>query len=134
MRSELQLEVNEDHANGTPRLQGPGGGVIMITPPIGEDYWLFRVWVSKKQAVIGFHKFNTIGIGFAREKKDWNTNLPFTGDAERIYEHIQDNKGKKPTREDCVAAIRMIQEAAEQLMPEHAARVREYNSRERGAT
>jgi hypothetical protein len=69
-----------------------GGKTILLTPPIIEDYWSYRVILSDKQAIIAFPKFRTIGIGFAVED-DWNTNLPYTQDAEHILEHIAHNKG-----------------------------------------
>ena len=85
---------------------------ILLTPALDEDYWRYRVRLSESQAVLGFPKFLTIGIGFAQEE-DWNTNLPYTCDAEEIYDHIAHNKGDDSiTREDCLTAIRMIQEAA----------------------
>lgn len=99
---ERRAQVNE-----SPQL----GGLIM-TPAVNEDYWAYRVRLSDSQAVLGFPKFFTIGIGFAQEQ-DWNTNLPYTCAAEEIYEHIAHNKGDDAiAREDCLAAIRMVQEAA----------------------
>lgn len=87
-------------------------GPAMITPRIDEDYWAYRVKVSDTQAVVGFPKFTTIGIGFAVEE-DWNTNLPYTCSAEEIYAHIEHNKGDDTIpAERCVEAIRMVQEAA----------------------
>jgi hypothetical protein len=91
----------------TPRV-----GSIMLTPPITEDYWEYRVVVGEGQAIVGFPKFFTIGIGFAVEE-DWNTNLPYTSDADDIWNHIKHNKGDRSiTKADCLAAIRMVQEAA----------------------
>jgi hypothetical protein len=85
--------------------------VLMLTPAIDEDYWAYRVRVSDRQAVVGFPKFATVGIGFAIEE-DWNTNLPYTCGTEEIYDHIEHNKGDDSiTREDCIAAIKMIQDA-----------------------
>lgn len=87
-----------------------GGG--LFTPAVDEDYWAYRVRLSDKQAIVGFPKILTIGIGFAVET-DWNTNLPYTCGTERIYEHIECNKGDDTiSREDCLAAIRMIQDQA----------------------
>jgi len=104
---ELKLEV-KGQADGSHLAPG-----IMWTPDIGEDYWRYRVRLSETQAMLGFPKFGTIGIGFAVEE-DWNTNLPYTVDAERIYDHIARNKGDDAiSREDCITAIRMIQAAAE---------------------
>lgn len=87
-------------------------GGIMLTPLIDEGYWAYRVRVSETQAIAGFPKFGTIGVGFAVEE-DWNTNLPYTCDADEIYDHIAHNKGDDSiSREDCITAIQMIQEAA----------------------
>lgn len=96
-----------DQANETAEL-APG---ILFTPPISEDYWAYRVRVGPGQAIVGFPKFHTVGIGFAVET-DWNTNLPYTCDAEKIYNHIAHNKGNDTiSREDCILAIQMIQAA-----------------------
>lgn len=104
--TDLALE-NKNQPNLTPIL-----GPLVMTPPIGREYWTYRVRLTEQQAIVGFPKFSTVGIGFAVEE-DWNTNLPFTCDAEEIYEHIEHNRGDDLiTREDCVAAIRMVQEAA----------------------
>ena len=106
--SRLILEDREQ-PNRTPVI-----GPLMVTPPISEDYWSYRVRVGDGQAVVGFPKFSTVGIGFAQEE-DWNANLPFTSDAEEIYEHIEHNKGDDSIRrEDCVEAIRMIQAAVKE--------------------
>ena len=91
-------------------------GPIMFTPPISEDYWEYRVRLADGQAVIGFPKFGTVGIGFAVEDEDWNTNLPYLHcTAERITEHIWRNRGsKKITRAMVIEAVQMIREAAAQ--------------------
>jgi hypothetical protein len=92
--------------------ESPEVGPVVITPPIDENYWSYRVMLSDKQAIVAFPKFFTIGIGFAQEE-DWNTNLPYTCDTEEIYEHIEHNKGDDSiSREDCIEAIRMVQAAA----------------------
>ncbi len=86
-------------------------GVLMMTPPIGDDYWLYRVPVSEEQAIIAFPKFCMIGIGFQHEE-DWNTNLPYTCGAEEIFNHISHNKGDDAISDaDCIQAIKIIQEA-----------------------
>ena len=106
MSPRLALE-RKDQQNETPQI-----GPLMLTPPVNEDYWLFRVRLSDTQAIVGFPKFRTIGIGFAREE-DWNTNLPYTCGAAEIYDHIAHNKGDDAiTREACIAAIEMVQQAA----------------------
>jgi hypothetical protein len=104
----LTLE-RRDQQNKTPIL---GGGIAMLTPAIDEDYWAYRVRLSDGQAIVGFPKFMTIGIGFAVEE-DWNTNLPYTCETEEIFEHIRDNKGDDEIADDDVrAAIALVQEAA----------------------
>lgn len=101
----LQVQFNankiEDDGVVSPNL--------MFTPPINEDYWLMRVPLSETQAVVCFPKFFTIGIGFQKER-DWNTNLPWSEDAESIFRHIRHNKGNKSIKDaDCIEAIRMLQ-------------------------
>lgn len=106
MSRELQLE-SKFQVNKTPVL---GGGAVMVTPPIDEDYWTYRVMVSDTQAIVGFPKFGTIGIGFMVED-DWNTNLPYTCDTEEIFNHISHNKGDDTiSSDDCRRAIDMIRE------------------------
>lgn len=102
----LELEVRSQE-NLSPQI-----GPLIMTPSVNEDYWSYRVRLTDRQAVIGFPKFHTIGIGFAVEE-DWNTNLPFSCGTEEIYEHIEHNRGDASiTREDCIAAIALIQERA----------------------
>jgi len=91
------------------------GRAVMITPPLGGDFWLARVRVSQRQAVVCFPKFMTIGIGFRREQ-DWNTNLPYTCEAAEIFAHIRHNKGRRASDEDCLTAIRKLQDFAAGLM------------------
>lgn len=71
MARELTLEVRgqEDRTVAV--------GPMMLTPLIDEGYWKYRVMLSDTQAIVGFPKFFTVGIGFAVEE-DWNTNLPHT--------------------------------------------------------
>lgn len=88
-----------------------GDGAIMTTPDLDEDYWAYRVRLTDTQAVLGFPKFFTIGIGFAVEDNDWNTNLPYTCDTEKIFKHIKKNKGDAAiSNADVREAIRLIQE------------------------
>lgn len=111
----LTLECNADMVDFTPEIPCGEGHSIIMTPPIDEDYWMFRVKLGRSQAIVGFPKFFTIGIGFAKET-DWNTNLPYTSDAESIFEHIRHNKGRiKASDADCIEAIRMVQQAAKEL-------------------
>lgn len=86
-----------------------GNSVVAITPDINENYWLFRVHLHKNQYVQAFPKFFTLGIGFAIEDDDWNTNLPYSSDAETIYGHIECNKKyKQITKERVVEAISLL--------------------------
>lgn len=92
-----------------------GNTILAMTPPLTEDFWQYRVVVADGQAVVGFPKFFTIGIGFAVEE-DWNTNLPYSMDTARIRDHIWHNRGPNiPDDDDGLAlvtrAIEMIKAA-----------------------
>lgn len=107
MSSQLVLE-RKDQQNKTPVF---AGGLSMMTPNIGPDYWKYRVMLGDKQAVVGFPKFFTIDIGFAAEE-DWNTNFPHSCTTEEIFQHIKHNKGDEAIADaDVIEAIRMIQAA-----------------------
>jgi len=119
----LHLEIREQQDNTA--VAQIGDAAAMVTPYVEEDYWAYRVQVSDTQAVVGFPKFTTVGIGFQVEE-DWNTNLPYTVDAEKICDHIWHNRGDsipKKRREDVVNAIRLIQSQAmiDKLVPERMA-------------
>jgi hypothetical protein len=106
-----ELVLERRGQEDTSPTVGVGGGVVMITPMIDEDYWAYRVRLTETQSVLGFPKFGTVGIGFAKEE-DWNTNLPYTCDADEIREHIWHNRGDESiTAERVYEAIRMIQRA-----------------------
>lgn len=112
--SELRIEIN---ANGVaePSPLTAGQRVVLITPPIGEDYWLLRVPVSETQAVVAFPKFTTMGIGFQREE-DWNTNLPWREDARSIFAHIAHNKGDATIPDErCITAIELLQQTLREM-------------------
>lgn len=117
----LTIEINSKFVDKQPVVKGeakPGKPtpVILTTPPVDQDYWLFRVPVSNKQAIVGFPKFLTIGIGFQVEAADWNTNLPYTIDAKQIFDHIRANKGDDSIPDElCLKAIELVQDAAQQL-------------------
>ena len=114
----LVLEVNAG-ADFTPAQLGLLGGGLMMTPAVGdESFWLFRVKLSDTQAIVGFPKFTTIGIGFAKEE-DWNTNLPFRCSAKEIFDHIGHNKGDDSIADArCIEAIEMVRVAAAKLKGE----------------
>ena len=115
----MELEINEEIGKvieignkGTINIPNTESK-ILLSPMVGEDYWVFRVKLTDKQSILGFPKFMTMGIGFAKET-DWNTNLPYTCETEYIYNHIEHNKGDKTiTKKDVIAAIKLIQAAAE---------------------
>jgi hypothetical protein len=110
---ELTLEVNEKFKEANTEFK-VGGGRILITPPLDDDYWAFRVAVSEKQAIVGFPKFFTIGVGFQHEE-DWNTNLPYQCEADEIFNHISHNKGDDSIPDElCIEAIKLVQEVAAQ--------------------
>ena len=107
----LILEINKNAHEVNSVYNASMFGNAMITPKIDEEYWICRVRVSRKQTIICFPKFRTYGIGFQTEKKDWNTNLPYTIEAEKIYNHIKINKGNCfLSKKTCIEAIKMLQE------------------------
>lgn len=107
----MQVEMNRDFVKAGDTFTN-GLEVLMITPPLDEDYWAMRVKLKHGQAIVAFPKFGTIGCGFAKEK-DWNTNLPLMScTAEEIYAHIKHNKRHRDiSDEECLSAIRALQEA-----------------------
>ena len=129
----------------TIRLSGTLLGTgPMLTPPISESYWTYRVQLGYGQAIVGFPKFDTIGIGFAVEE-DWNTNFPYWCSVEDIFNHISHNKGHEEISDpDCREAIRMIIRAAvedrgkpsdsrleTELGPEYRAAMKEFHPERR---
>lgn len=118
VNTKLVLEIR-DEANETPVA-----GIVALTPSISADYWSYRVQLSDAQAVLGFPKFSTVGIGFAVEDDSWNTNLPYHCPTDQILAHIIDNKGDDAISDaDVREAIRMIQLA---VIDERAAVRREF--------
>jgi len=106
------IEVNQEFVAADTDLKTPAGGVVSITPPVGESYYVARVPLARDQAIQIFPKFFTVGCGFAQEE-DWNTNLPLRCPAEQIYAHIKSNKKyEEITDAQCLAAIRELQEWA----------------------
>ncbi len=105
----MQIEVNEKFAKANDSFQ-VGQGVVMITPPLDEEYWAYRVPLKHGQAIIAFPKFGMLGCGFAKEE-DWNTNLPLDCPAKKIFAHIKHNKRYKDIPDaDCIAAIQTLKD------------------------
>lgn len=104
----MNIEIN-NKAIPTEEVFGAGGGTIMFTPPISEDYWLMRVQLTPNQAVVIFPKFGVVGCGFQVEEKDWNTNLPLACPPNVIAKHIWKNH-KDATFEATVKAIELLQQ------------------------
>lgn len=106
----LSLIINSKALRDDTRALASRG--ILVTPAIDESFWLYKVDVSDKQAIVGFPKFGVIGIGFQHEHDNWNTNLPSDVPAEGIYNHIKCNKGdKKIPKSRCIKAIQLIKDA-----------------------
>lgn len=109
----MQVEINANFIKAKDSFS-TGNGTLLITPPLDEDYWIYRVPLKHGQAIIAFPKFFVIGCGFAKET-DWNTNLPISCEAEKIFAHIKHNKKYKDIKDaDCIAAIKAIQEVVAQ--------------------
>lgn len=99
---------------------GADRATVSLTPRIDEDYWTYRVRLTETQAVVGFPKFSTIGIGFAVED-DWNTNLPYKCDTEQIVVHICHNAGDPAITPLMIAeAVDLIRRAAYEDRPDDA--------------
>ena len=108
----LTLEINQSQLP-TEAVDSLAKSGMLLTPPLDEHFWLYRVAVSEKQAIVGFPKFGVVGVGFQHEE-DWNTNLPSSADAAELYEHISHNRkagGDCPPKQRCLDAIRLIQQA-----------------------
>lgn len=106
----MQLEINKNVIKDESAIVG-NGNIIMITPAIDENYWIYRVKLYKNQAIVAFLKFGLIGIGFTIEEEDWNTNLPSQCSSEEIYQHIKCNKKyKQITKKMIIEAIDTIKE------------------------
>jgi hypothetical protein len=107
----MKIESNPDIIKHVDPAPG-----ILITPALTPDFWLYRVPLSDKQAIVCFPKFMTVGIGFQHEQ-DWNTNLPYTSDAREIFEHIKHNKADDSiSDDDCVKAIEALQGVLKQAL------------------
>jgi len=125
MKHKLTLEVNTamvDERMGVhdgekdPNVIKVKGETVYASPHGGANNWLFRVKVSDAQAVIGFRKHFTIGIGFMAET-DKNTNSPYECATDYIYDHIRVNKGDDLIPDErCIKAIRLIRTAAKNWM------------------
>jgi hypothetical protein len=104
----MQLEVREQEDT-----TGIFGNAVLVTADIHEDYyWMFRVRLTDTQAVVGFPKFGTIGIGFAEETKP-NVNLPYRSGTASIVAHILCNKGDDTiTDADVTQAVELVVQAA----------------------
>ena len=104
----MKIEIKEQ-ADKTFVLTGRIGSV-MLTPDLGEGYWKYRVHLFKDQYLLAFPKFGTIGIGFAIEDEDWNTNLPYTSSSESIASHIiHHHKYPEITKSMVIEAIELLQ-------------------------
>ena len=110
-KQKLELEFRNEFKKTTTSFQA-GKIQIMVTPPIDEDYWVFRVKLHKDQAVVAFPKFGTLGIGFAKEE-NWNTNLPYQCTTKEIADWIWKNrKYSQVTYKLMSEAIEILRKAA----------------------
>jgi hypothetical protein len=111
----MKIEINSRLVKDNNPIRVPGGPTILVTPPISESYWLYRVPLKHGQAIVVFPKFGLLGCGFAKEE-DWNTNLPLQVDAKRLFAHIKHNKRFEDISDtECVAAIKLLQEFVKAL-------------------
>lgn len=109
---DLTLETREQ-ADASPHFRF-GNMQAVMTPPIDENYWAFRVRLGESgQAIVVFPKFGGWGCGFAQEE-DWNTNLPVPySSPQEVFDHIIHNKGDDAISDaDVLEAIQMVHDAA----------------------
>ena len=107
----LELEFRNEFKKATDGFK-MGKIQIMMTPPIDEKYWVFRIKLHKDQAVVAFPKFGLMGIGFAQES-NWNTNLPSCDSTKSIVDHIWENrKYPQVTYAILTKAVKMLQKAS----------------------
>ena len=108
----LELEFRDTFRKAKDNFK-VGRMIIVMTPPLNDDYWVFRIKLFKDQSLVAFPKFGTLGIGFAVEDDDWNTNLPYQCKTLEIYNHIKCNKKHKEiSKADCLKAIQILQKAS----------------------
>lgn len=107
----MALEFNEKFVEQSTKMKTDDGGTIEFSPVVYDEYYLFRVHLYKDQYLLAFPKFGTLGIGFALED-DWNTNLPYICDTDKIYDHIKCNKKYKEIKKrDVINAINELKAA-----------------------
>lgn len=113
---DLQLVTRPDFDPNHGILDLGGGATLGIGGLSTPD--AFRVQISENQAVVGFPKFGTIGVGFDAED-DGNTNLPYSVRPALIADHIDHNRcagGDEAVPRDVVlAAITLIRDAVGRL-------------------
>lgn len=103
----MDVEINKNFVKTDTDVKF-GRSIVMVAPPVDEDYWIFRAKLFKDQAVVAFPKFSGIAIGFAQEE-DWNTNLPCECQPEVIFNHIKHNKKySEISNEKCLEALKSI--------------------------
>lgn len=108
----MELVLERRHQVDASPVLEEGGVTVIMTPPIGDEYWAYRVRLTDTQAVVGFPKFGTVGIGYENEGDDWNLNFPYRAPVRDIRHHIRRNKGDDDIPDEQVlAAIQMIQAA-----------------------
>lgn len=114
---QLQLQRSDDPAGMAGSTDVRIGEHAVVSIGGGSHGWRFRVQLTPGQAIIGFGKFGTIGVGFEEEDRDWNSNLPYTSGLRRIADHIGDNRvtGNEDDvipYDTALAAIALIRDAA----------------------
>ena len=113
----FKLEINEKVIQKYDQEQNKN---ILIGLPASMDGALFRIKLYEDQALIAFPKFTTLGISFQKEENDWNCNLPYVCDENKIYEHIKCNKYyKEIKKKDCIEAIKILKIACQVFITTH---------------
>jgi hypothetical protein len=118
MIDDVEVRLKLQRAGYDPDKGRVSGTGVFIGTGSTSDGWTYRVELpsstrTPRQAVVGFSKFGTIGIGFQYEDEDWNSNLPYGTPAAAIFAHICHNLGKDTVpANEAVAAIELVRAAA----------------------
>jgi len=116
----MKIEVDPNCEDQSLRVFDSSGEFIFTVTPQskGGRRWLFRVKLKYDQAILGFPKMGTIGIGFAKEE-DWDFNVPCEESVDVIFDNIKSNKRYSDISEREVReAIQMVKAVAQRYLEE----------------
>lgn len=109
---ELVLETNDriEDADVT-ELYSLAEALPLLGPVVNSTCWLFRVRLSRRQAIIAQVMRDTVRIGF--EQPDVYKTVPYDVRAEELFFEIKKSLSDLVDPSVCIAAIQMIQQAVQ---------------------